>query len=51
MEFESFIGLVRTSGGSSLEVTIPEKICKFSGIKEGDTIKVMVQKVEMKKEE
>lgn len=48
MEFETFYGKVRSSGGVSLELTIPLELCKFAGIKEGDTLKVMIQRVELK---
>lgn len=51
MEYETFYGKVRTSGGVSLEMTLPQQLCEFAGIKEGDTLKVMVQKTEQKKVE
>ena len=45
MEIEQFVGTVRTSGGKSLEITIPHKLCEFAEIKEGDLIKVMIKKL------
>ena len=50
MEFETFYGKIRTSGGISLEITIPQKLCSFAGIKVGDKVKVMIQKSEVIKD-
>lgn len=46
MEYETFIGTVRASGGTtSKEITIPYKICEYAGILEGDTVKIMIKKM------
>ncbi len=51
IEFESFIATVRPSGSGSLEITIPDKICKFSGIIDGTNVRVMIKKVSLLEEE
>jgi len=50
MEFETFYGKVRNSGGVSLEITIPQDLCVFADIKEGDQVKIMIQKMPKKEE-
>lgn len=50
METEQFVGTVRTSGGTSLEITIPQKLCEFANIKEGDLIKVLIKKLPPKED-
>ena len=44
-EFESFYDTVKDINGI-LRVTIPSNLVKFTGIKAGDTVKVMIQKKE-----
>ena len=49
MEFESFIDTAKDINGV-LRVTIPAKISQFMGLKEGDSIRVMVKKVPKKED-
>ena len=42
--FEKFNDKVKKTNGV-LRITIPKKLSEFSGIKEGDKVKVMIKKV------
>jgi len=46
MEYETFYDEVKVFGGGVLRITIPRKLCQFAGIKQGDQVKVMIQKLE-----
>ena len=37
--------------GNSLVITIPTKLAKYADIKEGDDVKILIQKIPKKKEE
>jgi bifunctional DNA-binding transcriptional regulator/antitoxin component of YhaV-PrlF toxin-antitoxin module len=49
-EFESFYDTVKDINGI-LRVTIPSNLVKFTGIKVGDIVKVMIQKKETEQKE
>ncbi len=49
---DSFIANVRKGNTEGLKViTIPSKLCDFLGLASGDSVKVWIKKVELKKEE
>ena len=43
-EYETFYALVR-QGNEILEVTIPKKVCDYAGYKKGDTVKILIKKI------
>lgn len=43
MQFETFYDTIKKNGNSSF-ITIPYKLMKFTGMKNGDKIKIMIQK-------
>lgn len=45
-EYESFIATVRNAGDDRMkEITIDKKLSDFMGLEIGDTLKVMIKKV------
>lgn len=50
MEYEKFYDEVKSINGT-LRVTIPYKIAEYAGIKEGDKLKIMIQKMPKKEKE
>ena len=48
-EYETFIGAVRKAGNGSLEITIPYRLVDFVGLKDGEIVKIMIKKIEVKK--
>lgn len=49
MEYEKFYGQIIKAGGS-LAITIPYRLAKFSNINEGDSVKVMIKKHDVKED-
>ena len=46
-EFETFIATVRSSGDKKTkEITIDKKVADFMGLNIGDSVKVMIKKLE-----
>lgn len=53
-EFETFYAKVTGAGPKDKyvkRVTVPKHLCKFMGLKIGDTVKVMVRKSELLEKE
>jgi len=48
---DEFVAKVLKTGNSSLMVIIPQKVCEFSGIEEGQIVKLWVKKKEDKEQE
>lgn len=51
MEYETTISKIIKIGPSSLGITIDGKLCTYMGLKKGTTVKIMIKKIKVKKEE
>jgi len=47
---DSFVTSVLETGGG-LKITIPSKLCTYMGLKKGDTVKVLIKKVQPNEDE
>ena len=51
MEYEMFVGRLRTGGNDNIEVTIPQHLCKYAGYGVGDIVKIMIKKIDLEDKE